>query len=245
MWATPASPPSSPANNAWPASRWIWQPPSTSPHTPPSTSPAAPSPRGTLTLKQQDRQVTDYRVSTPKSAPRTLVIEEAKAPDTVLTQPSGKSVTTTPDFWRVTQDVPAGTTATIRTHHRTHDIGRPRAHGTGLRRRSASLQPTPICPNLCARPFGDATELRSTENTLAAQLAAVRTHKANIVDDQSRIRQNLAAVSANSVLQRRYFATLQSEENELDDIGHQEDALEKQVDAANDALGAYIAGLDL
>ena len=200
--------------------------------------------RGTLTLKQQDRQVTDYRVSTPKSAPRTLVIEEAKAPDTVLTQPSGKSVTTTPDFWRVTQDVPAGTTATIEliTEHTTLDD---RALTELDSAAALQFAANADLPEPLRQALRHATELRSTENTLAAQLAAVRTHKANIVDDQSRIRQNLAAVSANSVLQRRYFATLQSEENELDDIGHQEDALEKQVDAANDALGAYIAGLDL
>ena len=198
--------------------------------------------QGTLTLRQQERRVTDYRVTTPKSGARTLVVEQTKSPDTTLAEPTGKSVTTTPEIWRVTQDVPAGATQIIEliTEQTTDDT---RALA-GLEGPAAVMFASNAdLPEKLRQAIRHAADLNQIAENLQAQLDTLQTRSSDIVTDQERLRSNLAAVPQNSALQRRYLNMLQSQENELDDLRRQGDALEKQVSGANDALTAYVQGL--
>ena len=58
-----------------------------------------------------------------------------------------------------------------------------------------------------------------------------------IVQEQARLRDNLARVPANSDLQRRYLATLDKQETELEAIAKRRADAEKGVEAPR-ALGA-------
>ena len=64
-----------------------------------------------------------------------------------------------------------------------------------------------------------------------------------IVQEQSRLRDNLARVPANSDLQRRYLATLDKQETELEAIAKRRADADKAVEAARDALRTYVAQL--
>ncbi len=199
---------------------------------------------GTLTLKQQDRQVTDYRVTTPKSGARTVVLEQPKSADIALAEPTGKSVTTTPDVWRVTQDVPPGTTQTIElvTEQTTSDA----KSVAELDGQAAILYASNTALSEKLRhAIQHAADLHQAVSTLQSQLEELQTRSTAIITDQERLRSNLGAVPANSALQHRYLNTLQSQENDLDDLRRQIDALQKQVSGADEALSDYVAGLDM
>jgi preprotein translocase subunit SecD len=64
-----------------------------------------------------------------------------------------------------------------------------------------------------------------------------------IVQEQARLRDNLARVPANSDLQRRYLATLDKQETELEAIAKRRADAEKAVEAAREALRSYEAQL--
>ncbi len=199
---------------------------------------------GMLTLKQQDRQVTDYRVTTPQSGSRTLVVEQAKSADVTLVEPAGKSVRATPDVWRVTQDVAAGTTQTITlvTEQTTEDT---RAL-TGVDGPAAILMTSNAdLPDAVRQAIKHAAEMHQAEYVLQAQLGVLQTRISDIVTDQQRLRSNLAAVPPGSALQRRYLDNLQSQENALEDLRGQSDDVQKKVDEAGDALEKYVRGLKL
>jgi len=64
-----------------------------------------------------------------------------------------------------------------------------------------------------------------------------------IVQEQARLRDNLARVPANSDLQRRYLATLDKQETDLEGIAKQRSEAEKGVEAARSALRTYVSQL--
>jgi hypothetical protein len=61
------------------------------------------------------------------------------------------------------------------------------------------------------------------------------------VQEQARLRDNLSRVPANSDLQRRYLATLDKQETDLEGIGKQRADAEKAVEAARQALRTYVS----
>ena len=78
------------------------------------------------------------------------------------------------------------------------------------------------------------------EVALGASADAERTQ---IVQEQARLRDNLARVPANSDLQRRYLATLDKQETDLEAITKRRADAEKGVEAAREALRSYVAQL--
>ncbi len=64
-----------------------------------------------------------------------------------------------------------------------------------------------------------------------------------IVQEQARLRDNLARVPANSDLQRRYLATLDKQETDLEAIAKRRGEAEKGVETAREALRTYVASL--
>ena len=61
------------------------------------------------------------------------------------------------------------------------------------------------------------------------------------MQEQARLRDNLARVPANSDLQRRYLATLDKQETELEAIAKRRADAEKGVETAREALRSYVA----
>ena len=74
-------------------------------------------------------------------------------------------------------------------------------------------------------------------------VAKVEADRKAIVEEQGRLRDNLARVPANSDLQRRYLATLDKQENELEALAKQKVEAEKAVDAARAALRTFVTQL--
>ena len=73
--------------------------------------------------------------------------------------------------------------------------------------------------------------------------AQVDAERQAIVQEQARLRENLARVPANSDLQRRYLATLDKQESDLEALAKRKVDAEKAVETARDVLRTYVAQL--
>ena len=74
-------------------------------------------------------------------------------------------------------------------------------------------------------------------------LGQLDVERKQIVDEQARIRENIAKVPAGSDLQKRYLATLEKQENDLDALSKKKADAQKAVDTAREALRTYITQL--
>ena len=75
------------------------------------------------------------------------------------------------------------------------------------------------------------------------KLAKADADRQQIVDEQARLRDNLGRVPANSDLQRRYLATLDKQETELEAIARRRGDAEQEAEGARKALRDYVAQL--
>ncbi len=73
------------------------------------------------------------------------------------------------------------------------------------------------------------------------KVAKLDADRQQIVQEQARLRDNLARVPANSDLQRRYLATLDKQETDLEGLAKQRAEAEKAVDGARQALRTYVS----
>jgi chromosome segregation ATPase len=91
--------------------------------------------------------------------------------------------------------------------------------------------------------IGKVMQLQQSVAEAEQRLRQADTARKEIVDEQGRLRENLGKVPANSDLQRRYLATLDKQETDLEGIAKRKADAQKAVDAAREALRTYIAQL--
>ncbi len=203
---------------------------------------AARAARGMMELTRRVRATTTYRITTPADAGRTLLIEQPKRGGWTLAEP--QAATATPTHYRITQEVPPGTTATV-----TVVLERPRTERVALTgagtAQLAALAGQDGFPAPLRAALARAAALRTELDRRIAAAADVRGRQAAIVADQDRLRRNLAAVPAGSVLQGQYLAALQKQEANLTVLAAKGDAAQHAVDEADAALKDYLGALTL
>ena len=199
---------------------------------------------GMLTLMQREHLVTTYRVTSPKAAGRILVIEAPKDASFPLVDPHGAGVATTPEVYRVSRELPAGTTQDIdlvfeRTLDETHALTGEDAHSALLAASNAGL------PEPMRATIRHAADLRHAVSQDQAALSVLGGRRTDTQADQDRVRTNLASVPPDSALHREYLAMMQSDEDALADLRKQVQAAQAKVDTAHQALASYLAGLKM
>ena len=200
--------------------------------------------KGVIYLKYRLRDVTNYRVTTPKSGGRTLLVEQPKVDGYNLTDPTGKDVTTTPQAYRVSREIPAGTTQTVSLvmeHTASDQIDIAEKDTSQMRAWSVNG----AIPQAVRNAIAHAAALKQDLDSRNDAVSSLDDRITTIVTDQDRVRKNLASVPPNSDLQRRYLGTLQTQENDLASLRSQADAARKQAAQADAALKSYLASLDL
>ena len=199
---------------------------------------------GVLELVRRERATTTYRVTTPTGSGRTLLVEQPRRDGWTLTEPSGASVGLTPTHYRISRVIPAGATEAIEVA-----LERPRSErivlaDTDTTRLLAMAQEGRLSPELRSA-MTRAAGLRTELDRRSTALRGLADRRATVVADQDRVRKNLAAVPANSELQRRYLGQLQQQETQLATLQAQADAAQRAVDDADAALKDYLATLTL
>jgi hypothetical protein len=195
---------------------------------------------GVLTLVRRERAVTTYRISTPASAGRTVLIETPKRPGWTLADP--REAPSTPTAYRIMRDVAANTTVSfdvVLERPRDERIVMTELDATRL---VAFARDGALSPELRAA-MTRAAALRTELDRRNAAVKESRERRDRVVADQARIRENLGAVPSNSELQRRYLAQLQQQENDLAGLAAQLDAAQRAAAEAEAAWKAFVQGL--
>ena len=189
------------------------------------------------------RQTTTYRVRGPAKETRKLIVVQHRQPNWSLVKPDPKGVEISEGNYRI----PFQLAATDQTQ--TFEVVQEGSQAQEMRLLDGT--PEQIEVYLQVKEFDGRThevlnrllQLQKAVAEAERQLKKADTERQQIVQEQGRIRDNLARVPANSDLQRRYLATLDKQENMLEDLAKSRDAAQKAVDGAREALRAYVAQL--
>jgi hypothetical protein len=198
---------------------------------------------GALRLSRVIRQTVTYRVRGPAKEPRQLVVVQRRLPGWTLVKPDPKGVELSEGNYRVTFQLPGGEQT------QAFEVVQEQTQQQELRLVDSSADQIRVLAQ--SREFdaktrealGRVLQLQAAVADAQRKVTQADTERQQIVQEQARLRDNLARVPANSDLQRRYLATLDRQETELEAIAKRRAGADKEVEAAREALRAFVAQL--
>lgn len=199
--------------------------------------------KGALQISRVARQTMTYRVKGPAKEPRQLVVVQRRLPGWTLVRPESKGVELSEGNYRIPFALPGGDQTQV------FEVVQEQTQHQTLRLVDASADQIRVYVD--AREF-DAKTREALARVLQLQAAVADAQRRvtqadqerqQIVQEQSRLRDNLSRVPANSDLQRRYLATLDKQETELEAIAKRRADADKAVEAARDTLRTFVAQL--
>jgi hypothetical protein len=199
--------------------------------------------QGVLQYSRVIRQTTTYRVRGPAKEPRTLVVVQRRLPGWTLVKPDAKGIEISEGNYRIPLQLPGGDQTG------TFDVVQEQTQLQELQLLDGAADQIKVFAQ--AKEF-DAKTREALARILQLQQAVAEAERLEerldaerqqIVEEQGRLRENLARVPANSDLQRRYLATLDKQETELEALRKRKAAAEKAVEAARDALRNFVSQL--
>ena len=198
---------------------------------------------GALRYSKLLRQTTTYRVRGPAREPRQLVIVQRRQAGWTLVKPDGKGVDVSEGNYRLPFQLPGGEQT------QTLEVVQEFTQQQELRLVESAADE--IGAFAQAREFDAKTRevlakillLQTAAGDAQRKVSEVEVQRKQLVDEQARVRENLARVPANSDLQKRYLTTLDQQENQLDALARQRTEAQKAADAAREALRSYVGSL--
>ena len=199
--------------------------------------------QGALRLSRIVRQTTIYRVRGPAKEPRQLVIVQRRLPGWTLTKPDAKGVEISEGNYRIPFQLPGGDQT------QTFEVVQEQTQQQELRLVDGAADQIRVYAQ--AREFDAKTrdaltkvlQLQQAVAEAQRKVTQIDAERQQIVQEQARLRDNLARVPANSDLQRRYLATLDKQETDLEALAKRRAEAEKGVETARDALRTYVSQL--
>jgi hypothetical protein len=198
---------------------------------------------GALRLSRVVRQTTTYRVRGPAKEPRQLIVVQRRLPGWTLSKPDSKGVELSEGNYRIPFQLPGGDQT------QTFEVVQEQTQQQEVRLVESATDQIRVYAQ--AREFDAKTrdalsrvlQLQQAVAEAQRKVTQVDGERQQIVQEQARLRDNLARVPANSDLQRRYLATLDKQETELEVIAKRRGEAEKGVETAREALRTYVASL--
>ena len=193
---------------------------------------------GILYLSVSARQETIYRIKNIDKIARSLVIEQQRQPGWNVVEPTAKSVTLTEQSWRIMLDIPAGQTIEQKVV-----ISQPTQQQLELTTlNSEQLRFYASSQNLSAGMrtiFARLAELKADFDNAERQQQNLELQKDAIVEEQERLRRLLGSIPSGSDLYKRYMASLNIEEDHLQDLRKRIDNALQSVEKNRSALLNY------
>lgn len=196
---------------------------------------------GVLRYSRVIRQTATYRVRGPAKEPRQLVVMQRRLPGWTLTKPDAKGIELSEGSYRIPFPLPGGDQTQV------FEVAQEQIQRQELRlfdTKSDQIKVFAQASEFDAKTRDALTKILQLQQAVGEaerRLAQVDADKQQIVQEQARLRDNLARVPANSDLQRRYLATLDKQETELEALSKRRTDAEKGVQAARDALRGFIS----
>lgn len=199
--------------------------------------------QGALRFQRLVRETTIYRVRGPAKEPRQLIVVQRRQPGWTLARPDAKGVEISEGNYRIPFQLPGGDQT------QTFEVAQEQTQQQELRLLDGASDQIRVYAQ--AREFDAKTrealarvlQLQQVVAEAQRKLTQIDAERQQIVQEQARLRDNLSRVPANSDLQRRYLATLDKQETELEAIAKRRTDAEKAVDTARDALRSYVSQL--
>jgi len=198
--------------------------------------------QGVLRYEMLQRQTVTYRVKGPAKEDRQLLAETPKLDGWKLVKPVTPNIGQIEGKYRIPFDLKGGETQTFE-----------------VVQEQVALQELELLDGdeerivffAKAKEFDQKTrdalnriiQLQGVVKAAEKKVEQGEAQRTRIGQEQQRIRENLKSVPANSDLQRRYLATLDKQETELETLARQRADAEKAVETARGALEAYIRTL--
>ena len=200
--------------------------------------------KGLLELTYSDEQTTLYRIKGAAREPRRVLLEQPVQPGWKIVAPGPEDVELTAGHYRIRKDMAADSEATVEV-----TLRRERLQSIQLARLSAQqivvyTKTGELDPKLrhAIAKLGDLRHALDGHRRALEHLTQGRTR---IFEEQTRIRKNLGRIPSNSDLYRRYLKKLNQQEDALERLDRDSADTQAKIDAAQDALTDYIAGLKL
>jgi hypothetical protein len=198
---------------------------------------------GVLRYGRLQRQTVTYRIRGPSRATRDLIVTQTRLPGWTLVKPDLKGVEISEGRYRLLFKLAGGEQTQV------FDVVQEQTQQQVLRLIDGPVDQIKVLAS--AQEFDGKTrealakvvQLQQAVADAQRQLKEVESQHQKIVQEQARVRENLASVPANSDLQRRYLGMLDQQENDLQSIAKKHEDVQKAVDAARDALRSYVSKL--
>jgi hypothetical protein len=200
--------------------------------------------RGIMTQRHELRERRTYTMRNEDTSPRSVIIEHPVRSGFTLSS-EARPIETTADWMRFRVPVEPKQTATfvvdeVRPIEQTYQISNINSEQLAIFVRQKSIDPTieealhkVLAQKAVVAGLGDKKDAADEEMT-------------KIFDDQQRLRENIKSLKGSpeeKALLQRYTGQMNAQENRLDELRKQIAALEKQQEAAQDALNTVISNL--
>ncbi|WP_178131194.1 DUF4139 domain-containing protein, partial [Reyranella sp. CPCC 100927] len=198
--------------------------------------------QGVLNYQMLERQTVTYRVKAPAKEDRQLLVETAKLDGWKLVKPVAQNIGQIEGKYRIPFDLKGGETQTFEVVQE-QVVDQELALTDTDEERIVFFAKAKEFDQKTRDALNRIIQLQNAVKTAEKKVEQGETQRTRIAQEQQRIRENLKSVPANSDLQRRYLATLDKQETELETLARQRADAEKAVDTARAALEAYIKTL--
>ena len=196
---------------------------------------------GVLRYSRVIRQTATYRVRGPAKEPRQLLVMQRRLPNWTLTKPEAQGIELSEGYYRVPFRLPGGDQTQV------FEVAQEQTQRQELRLLDTNSEQIKVFAQATAfdaktrEALTRVLQLQQAVGEAERRLAQIDAERQQIVQEQARLRDNLGRVPANSDLQRRYLATLDRQETELEALSKRRADAEKAVQAARDALRTFIS----
>jgi hypothetical protein len=198
---------------------------------------------GTLTLTRTQQKKTVYTIAGAADEARTVILEHPRIPGfELVTSDDFQVVEMTAQAYRLKREVPAGATVKV-----TVILERPLSEVIGLADASSDqlviYSTSAGLDDRVRAALGKVIDRRADVDAKETALKEKNAERARILDDQTRLRENLKAVPAGSDLAKKYLKRLGDQEERLLALDDEITAAETAVGLARAALAAEIKAL--
>ncbi len=198
---------------------------------------------GIMTIRQRDRFSHTYKVQGASDAPRVVLLQEPRRYGWKLVEPT-KGLEEVSDGYRLSLDLKAGESAEV-----TFVFERPLDQRVYLADSNEDTLAFYIearyVPAEMKRELTILLELKIALADARRGLSKLESEESEIVRDQGRLRDNLAAVPADSDLGRRYLRQLSEQEDRLETLRAEAKGQRQAVEDAAEALREFVASMTL
>jgi len=198
--------------------------------------------RGVFRYTATERQTVTYRVKGAKLEARSLIVEHPRVPGWKLIQPPEKDVELAETAYRIRGELPKDSTATIEVvleYPRTETLQIAQINREQIAYYASSQE--------LDKPVRDAfvelARLQSEVDGHTRRVEGLNLQRKRLVEDQSRLRDNLNRTPGNTDLHRRYLAKLNEQEGEIEKLDAELRKAEEAQAKAREAVSAYIGNL--